>query len=141
MTSRAVKLLRHSHQLEHVPVRVPEIDAAPAVPVVELAIVDAPGRAAVSEASLFYSAKDRIEFGIAHMESIMVVLELPLLRKQQGERVVHFDGREISACSSNGSPNTSAKKRANARLSRAGTMVWLRTITGLLPIGCLRRSR
>src|SRR5262245_23170144 len=34
--------LRHGHQLEHVAVRVLEIDSAAAAPVVELAVVEAP---------------------------------------------------------------------------------------------------
>jgi hypothetical protein len=41
--------LRHGHQFEHVSVRIAEIDAAAAVPVVELAVFEAPWRAAVGD--------------------------------------------------------------------------------------------
>ena len=41
--------LRHGHQFEHVSVRIAEIDAAAAAPVVELAVFEAPWRAAVSD--------------------------------------------------------------------------------------------
>jgi|HubBroStandDraft_6_1064221.scaffolds.fasta_scaffold705944_2 hypothetical protein len=39
--------LRHSHQLKHVSVRVLEINASAAVPVIKLAVVEAPGSAAI----------------------------------------------------------------------------------------------
>jgi hypothetical protein len=39
--------LGHSHQLKHVAVRILEINASAAIPIVELAIIEAPGSAAV----------------------------------------------------------------------------------------------
>ena len=38
-----VKSLGHSHQLKHVTVRILEINATATVPIVELAVVEAPG--------------------------------------------------------------------------------------------------
>jgi hypothetical protein len=42
-----VKSLGHSHQLKHVTVWIFEVNASAAIPVVELAVVEAPGSAAV----------------------------------------------------------------------------------------------
>jgi hypothetical protein len=39
--------LGHSHQLKHVTVRILEINATAAVPIIELAVIEAPGSAAV----------------------------------------------------------------------------------------------
>ena len=53
--------LRHGHQLEHVAVRIAEIDAAAAVPIVELAVVEAPRRAAESDLRSLDAAEDGVE--------------------------------------------------------------------------------
>jgi hypothetical protein len=39
--------LGHSHQLKHVIVRILEINATAAIPIIEFAVVEAPGSAAV----------------------------------------------------------------------------------------------
>src|SRR5262249_10819567 len=65
-------LLRHGHQLEDVTVRVLEIDASAAVPVVELAVVQAPGSAAVRDAGRLDAAKDGIELRFADVEGVVV---------------------------------------------------------------------
>src|SRR5262249_51908978 len=53
--------LRNGHQLQHMTVRVPEIDPAAAVPVVELTVVEAPGGAAVRNPRLLDALQDRVE--------------------------------------------------------------------------------
>src|SRR5208282_430651 len=63
--------LRHRHQLEHVAVRILKVDAAAAAPVVELAVVEAPRRAAVDQFRLLDSAENRVEFAIADVEGEM----------------------------------------------------------------------
>src|SRR5688572_25411416 len=69
-------LLRDGHQLEHVAVRVPEVDAEAAAPVVELAVSQAPGRAAVDDLALLDAAEDGVEFALADVEGVVVALEL-----------------------------------------------------------------
>ena len=52
-----VALLRHRHQLQHVTVGIGEIEAAAAAPIVELAVLEAPGRAAIGEPRLLDAAE------------------------------------------------------------------------------------
>ena len=75
-------LLRHRHQLQHVAVRVLEVEAAAAAPVVELAVVEAPGRAAVAEPGLFHAVKDRVELALADVERIVMAFEFVVVVKQ-----------------------------------------------------------
>jgi len=87
--------LRHGHQFEHVSVRIAEIDAATAVPVVELAVFETPWRAAVSDFLSLDAAQDGIEFAVADMESEMMALEFVGVVEQQRQRFVDFDRREM----------------------------------------------
>src|SRR5262249_23641780 len=89
--------LRPGHQLEHVAVRVLEIDAAAAGPVLELAVVKAPRGAAVGEARLLHPTEDGIELRLADVEGVVVALERVVVVEQQGQRVVHLDRREVTA--------------------------------------------
>jgi hypothetical protein len=89
--------LRHGHQFEHVSVRIAEIDAATAVPVVELAVFEAPWRAAVSDFLSLDAAQDGVEFTVADMESEMMALEFVVVVEQQRQRFVDFDRREMVA--------------------------------------------
>jgi len=75
--------LGHGHQFEHVSVRIAEIDAAAAVPVVELAVFEAPWRAAVSDFLSLDAAQDGVEFAVADMESKMMALEFVVVVEQQ----------------------------------------------------------
>ena len=56
--------------------RVAKIDAATAVPVVELTVVEAPRCAAIDQLRLANAAQDGIELGIADVEGVVVALEL-----------------------------------------------------------------
>ncbi len=87
--------LRHGHQFEHVSVRIAEIDAAPAIPVVELAVFEAPWRAAVSDVLSFDAAQDGVEIAVADMESEMMALEFVGVVEQQRQRFADFDRREM----------------------------------------------
>src|SRR3954469_5163709 len=78
-------------------VRVAKIDTASAVPVVELTVLEAPRCAAIGELGLPNAAEDRIEFGIADVEGIVVALELLLVVKEECERVIDTDRREMAA--------------------------------------------
>ena len=69
-------------------VRVAKIDAAAAVPVIEVTVVEAPRRAAVGELRLPDAAEDRIELGIADVEGVMVALELLVVIEKERECVV-----------------------------------------------------
>jgi hypothetical protein len=109
-------------------VRVAKIDAASAVPVVELTVVEAPRCAAMGELSLPNAAEDGIELGITDVEGVVVALELLVVVEEECERVVDTYRREMVAVRIGRRPKMRAKKCAAALLSRAGTMVWLRVI-------------
>src|SRR5690348_11185095 len=76
-------------------VRVAKIDAAAAVPAVQLTVVEAPRRAAIGELRLPDTAEDSIELGIAEMEGIVVTLELLVVVEKKRERVVDTHRREM----------------------------------------------
>ena len=78
-------------------VGVAKIDAASAVPVVELSVVQAPRCAAIGELSLSNAAEDGIELGIADVEGVVVALELLLVVEEECERVVDTYRREMVA--------------------------------------------
>src|SRR5205085_12026329 len=73
--SKTGKSVRHSHHLKHGTVRVLEINAAAAIPIVELAIVEAPRSAAIRDLRLLDATENGIKLGIAHVEGIVVALK------------------------------------------------------------------
>src|SRR5208283_921773 len=73
-----------------------KIDAASAVPIIELAVVGGPGRASKSELLPFHATEDRIELGVADMKGVMALVERRLVCEEQGERVVHAHRREMA---------------------------------------------
>src|SRR5262249_52246574 len=89
--------LRDGHQLQHMTVRIPEIDPAAAVPVVELTVVEAPGGAAVRNPRLLDARQDRVELGLAHVEGVVVAFKLGVVVKQQGQLLVDPHRREVVA--------------------------------------------
>src|SRR5580698_6346308 len=105
--SGMTRLLRHGHQLEHVAVGIAEIDAAAAVPVVELAIVEAPRRAAENDLGFLDAAEDGVELGFADMKRVMMTLELGIGIEQQRQRLVDPHRREIAAAAALQSENAS----------------------------------
>src|SRR6476646_3965115 len=60
-TDRPQPSLRHRHQLQHVPVGILEIDAGAAAPIVELAVVKAPRRAAVGDLGFLDAPENGVE--------------------------------------------------------------------------------
>src|SRR5215471_2123047 len=80
--------LRRCHEFEHMAVRVAKIDAAAAVPVVELTVVEAPRCAAIGDLRLSNAAEDSIELGITDMKGVVVALELLVVVEKERERVV-----------------------------------------------------
>ena len=94
---RNKRSLRHSHQLEDVTVRVLEINASAAIPVIELAVVEAPGSAAVRKPSLLDALEDSVELGVAHVEGIVVTVKRGVLVEQERQRLVYADRREVVA--------------------------------------------
>ena len=79
--AHAHRSLRHGHELEHMSVGVLKIDAAAAVPIVELAVFEAPGRAAEGDFRLLDAVEDSVELAVADMESVVVALELRSRRR------------------------------------------------------------
>jgi len=68
--------VRYGHEFEHMAVRVAKVDAAAAVPIIELTVIEAPRCAAVRQLRLANAAQDGIELGIADVEGVVVALEL-----------------------------------------------------------------
>src|SRR5262245_18099648 len=67
--------LRHGHQLENVAIEVLEVDPSPAVPIIELRVVKCPRSTAEGEPGSLHPLQDRVEFGVADVERIMMALE------------------------------------------------------------------
>src|SRR5262249_14570525 len=73
---------------QHVAVGIVEIDAAPAAPVVDVAVGARPRAATVGDALGLDPGKDRVELGLADPEGVMVRLELAARVKIEGQRLV-----------------------------------------------------
>src|SRR5579883_2465446 len=73
-----------------------KIEAAPAVPGVELTVFEMPGIAAVRDARGAHALEDRIELRVIHMESVMMTLEAVLIGKVEGERRIDAHRGEMS---------------------------------------------
>src|SRR5215470_3191497 len=78
-------------------VRVTKIDAAAAVPIIELTVVEAPRCAAVHQLRLANAAENGIELGIADVEGVVVALELLVVVEKERERIVDTYRREMAA--------------------------------------------
>src|ERR1700691_877992 len=76
-------------------VRVVEIDAASAVAAVDLAVGARARPAAVADAFRLDPVEDRVEFGFADHESIMMRLELAALVKIEGQPVIDLNRGEV----------------------------------------------
>ena len=107
-------------------VRVFEIDAAAAVPVIELTVIEAPGGAAICEPRLLDALEDGVELGIADVEGVVVTAEEASSSNRNVKLSFTRTGAKWPLLASNGKPKMSAKNRAAVTLSRAGTMVWFR---------------
>src|SRR5919109_5076315 len=93
LARRAVKLCRE--HLEHVAVRVAEIETAPATPAIDLRVVERERSAAIGEALGADALEDRVELGLADLERVMVTLELRIIIEIQGQRVVDSQRSEV----------------------------------------------
>ena len=91
------RLLRHGHEFEYMAVQVFEIDAAATVPVIELAVIEAPGGAAVCEPRLLDALEDGVELGIVNVEGVVVTAERGIVVEQERQAVVHPNRREMAA--------------------------------------------
>src|SRR6476660_3810008 len=100
-------------------VRVAKIDAAAAVPVVELTVVEAPRCAAIGELRLANAAENGIELGVADVEGIVVALELLVVVEKERERVVDTYRREMTVFRI-GMEAKNARKKLRRRLLVAG---------------------
>src|SRR6516165_5580215 len=78
-------------------VRIAKIDAAAAVPIIELTVVEAPRCAAVRQLRLANAAQDGIELGIADVEGVVVALEFLVVVEKQRERIVDTYRCEMAA--------------------------------------------
>lgn len=110
------------------PVRAFEVNAAAAAPIVEPAVVEASRGAAEGEGLLLDAAEDRVEVGVAHMEGVMSRLEGGVRVEEKGQRVIHFNGREMTLRAVIMQAENLREPARRRFLSRAGTIVWLRTM-------------
>ncbi|WP_208610718.1 hypothetical protein [Bradyrhizobium shewense] len=99
-------------------VRIAKIDAATAVPVVELTIVETQWCAAIGELRLANAAEHGIELGIAYVEGVVVALELLVVVEKERERVVDTYRREMSTFRIGLGAKNARKKTAPLRACR-----------------------
>src|SRR5262249_6044323 len=99
LESRSVDVasLRRRHQLQHVAIRIAKVKAAATAPIVELAVLETPRRAAEDDLGLFDAAKNRVEVAIGDMESEMMTVKIRVIIEQQGQSLVHPYRREVSS--------------------------------------------
>src|SRR6516165_7145265 len=102
-------------------VRVAEIDAAAAVPIIELTVVEAPRCAAVHQLRLANAAQNGIELGFADVEGVVVALELLVVVEKECERTVDTYRREMAAFRIGMKAKNARKKLRCSLLSWAGT--------------------
>src|SRR5262245_29764259 len=93
----SLRLLRHGHEFEYVAVRVFEINPSTTVPIIELAVIEAPGGAAISEADLLYALEDGVELGIANVKGVVLTPERGVVVEQKRQTVVHPNRCEMAA--------------------------------------------
>src|SRR5215831_18052042 len=67
--------LRYRHEFQNVAIEILKINALSAVPIVEHCVIERPRRTSEYEPGGFHSLQDRVEFGVADVERIMVALE------------------------------------------------------------------
>jgi len=126
--AREASSLRLGHQFKHMSIQILEVDASAATPIVEFAVVEAPGSAAERETSLLDPTEDRVELGVAHMKGVVVAIKAGVLVEQESQGLIHVDGRKVVTWLFEIQAENARKKRAAATLSRAGTMVWFKMI-------------
>src|SRR5712691_444418 len=80
---------------ENVPVRVLKIDAAAAAPVVDLHVGARARPAAIGDPLLLDARENRVELRVAHLEGIVMHLEIAALVEIEGQRLVDLDRREM----------------------------------------------
>ncbi len=92
-----VNSLRYGHQLENVPIEILEVDPSAAIPIVEFRIVERPRSTPEGEPGSLHPLQDRIEFGVADVERIMMALEsFYVVVEKQGESFVDTHRREVA---------------------------------------------
>src|SRR5258708_13479064 len=69
--------MRHGHQLDDMAVVVLVIEAAAAIPIVELSVFKPPGPASEGEPIVLDPLQDRVEFGVAYGKRIMLPSDSP----------------------------------------------------------------
>ena len=87
--------LRHSHQLEQVPIRVLKVETSATVPVVDLAIIEAPRSAAVGQPRFQDALENVIKLGVAHVKGKMMTLEIGVVVEQKGQRFIDTHRSEV----------------------------------------------
>src|SRR5258707_769892 len=90
--------MRHGHQLDDMAVVVLVIEAAAAIPIVELSVFKAPGPASEGEPSVLDPLQDRVEFGVGYVKRIMLACDSPLrISEVQRQCVVDAHRRKVTA--------------------------------------------
>src|SRR5690242_21140401 len=72
-----------------------EVESAAAVAAVDLPVLWRERSAAIGDARVLYPAEDLVEFRLAHLEGVVVDLEIPVGVKIESERLVHLHRREV----------------------------------------------
>src|SRR5581483_11326725 len=93
---RSPMRLRRQH-LQHMPRGIAEVESAPALPAVDLAVLERKGAAAIGDAFLLDAGEDRVELGLADLERVVMALEAFLDGEVERERVVDAHFSEMPA--------------------------------------------
>jgi len=93
----ASKLLGNGHQFEQVAVGGAKINAASTAPIVQLAIVGAPGGATIAETGLFHLRKNAVEFDIRNVKGVVVAFEVAVIIEKERQSIIDLDWCEMLA--------------------------------------------
>ena len=113
---------------EQVPVRVPKIKSAAAVPVIDLHVLRGARAAAIGEALGANPVENPVELRLADLKGVMVAFEAVPIVEIDRQGVVDAHRSEMETGPWYSRPNIREKNRADSSLSRAGTIVWSRTM-------------
>src|SRR5947199_8677995 len=81
-------LLRDGHQLKYVAVRIAKIKTTTAAPIVEFAIIEAPGCAAKHNIGFLDAPQDSVELAVSDVKSQMMTVEILVIVEQQRQLLV-----------------------------------------------------
>src|SRR4029077_20761363 len=86
--------LRRQH-LHHVPVRIAEIEPAPAAPMIDLHVVERARPAAIGDAFLLHPRENPVERALVDLERVVMAFERGIVVEIERQRFVDLERREM----------------------------------------------